>query len=46
MSAPTFLLIDLSAPGQDQCRGQFASRREAHRAALALNLRAYQVKAA
>jgi hypothetical protein len=36
-------LLDLTDPSCPTSRGVFASRRLAHRAALRMNLRAYQV---
>jgi hypothetical protein len=36
-------LFDLTDPACPTCRGVFPTRRLAHRAALEMNLRAYQV---
>lgn len=46
MTATLFILIDLTTPSNPRPVGEFASRREAHREALCLNLRGYQVKPA
>lgn len=45
MTATLFILIDLSTPTQPRQVGEYATRREAHREALRLNLRGYQVRA-
>lgn len=42
----TYLLLDMTKPTQPRQVGEYATRREAHREALRLNLRGYQVKAA
>lgn len=40
----TYLLLDMTEPNQPRRVGVFSTRREAHREALRLNLRGYQVK--
>lgn len=44
MTATKFILVDLSTPTRPRHLGEYATRREAHREALRLNLRGYQVR--